>query len=211
MKILDEKALKAKLVEKRAEKNINDSAFIGASEKSQLLEAGNKKNLSAAEDDPEKAIKKYLLSTLSRREYSVYELQKKLNEKDFDPVLSDTVLQSFIEEGLQSDQRFCEMFIRSRIAKNSGPFKIRMELNAKGVAETLINQGLSDTECDWSALALDCAKRKTASWKSFNFDDKGKLMRFLQGRGFDQDQIRYAVKELTSLEQARSEQTNSLF
>jgi len=59
MKILDEKALKAKLVEKRAEKNINDSAFIGASEKSQLLEAGNNKNRSAAEDDPEKAIKKY--------------------------------------------------------------------------------------------------------------------------------------------------------
>lgn len=183
MKILNEQELKEKLIEKVSE---NHQLAI------ELEQSSSHKKIS----DTEKAIEKYLLTMLARREYSSFELRNKLKEKAFDADLSEYVLKKFTEEGQQSDQRFCDMFIRSRILKQSGPFKIRMELNAKGVSAAIISQGLSQVECDWFELALAAAKKKTALWRQFEFEDKAKLMRFLQGKGFEQEQIRYAVESL---------------
>jgi len=198
MKVLSEKELKSLLAEKIAQKNLLVSTSDGSPERvlSNSPEQVLSENQEAQEQDSEKSIKNYLLKTLTRREYSAAELRAKCLQKNFNPALAESVLQQLIEESFQSDQRFCEMFIRSHIAKHSGPFKIRRELIAKGLSTSVINKGCAEIESDWFALALEAAQKKTHSWKSFEFEDKAKLMRFLQGKGFEQEQIRYAADTL---------------
>jgi len=147
--------------------------------------------------DEQKAIEKYFLGLLSRREYSYQELQKKLKAKPYSYALGETVLAKFIKKNLQSDRRFSQMFIRSRIAKSTGPFKLRMELKQRGIATYIIEQEMNQVDCDWFELALALAKKKTASWKNFSAPEKSKLMRFLQGRGFEQEHIRHVLEALT--------------
>ena len=201
MKVLNKKELQEKLLNK-----VKEQAKDGALEDTSLLQDVFSSDInininddlySEFEADLVKQIKKTLLTLLSRREYSQQELREKLNSKNFPHLLSETILEDFKRDNYQSDQRYCEMLIRSRIIKLSGPFKIRMELRQKGVSENLVEQTISDAGCNWFDLALEAAKKKTINWKIFEFEDKAKLMRFLQGRGFEQEQITYAVDRLS--------------
>jgi regulatory protein len=205
LKILSEKELQEKITEKIKESakggDFENTAFlkdtVGINTNANANFNITENEISELESDLTKQIKKVLLTLLARREYSQQELREKLNIKGFPQALSEKILQTFIENDYQSDQRYCEMLIRSRIIKFSGPFKIRMELKKKGVSEVLVEQALSEAECDWFALALEAAQKKTANWKAFDFNEKGKLMRFLQGRGFDQEHISYAVEKIS--------------
>ena len=69
---------------------------------------------------------------LSRREHSYQELIKKLGKKDFNLSLVNIELEKLIEDGLQSDSRFTESFIRSRKNQGKGPLRIRSELSIRG-------------------------------------------------------------------------------
>ena len=64
------------------------------------------------------------------------------------------------EDNYQSDFRYGEMLLRSRISKQSGPNNIKMELAAKGISDSLIEIILSNVECDWNELALLAAEKK---------------------------------------------------
>ena len=177
MKVLDEQALREKLAEKSGRK-IPESKAGGQNKQ----EAG-------------KALHQYFLSLLARREYSRQELKNKAKVKGFNSDLVEQIIEEFVRENLQSDGRFCEMLIRSRIIKESGPFKIRMELKQKGVEDSVIENAISEADCDWFEMAKSAASKKTSNWKSKDAAHKAKLMRFLQSRGFDGEQVRFAVEE----------------
>ncbi len=147
-------------------------------------------------EDPKKRIQKVFLSALARREYSQQELMQKASTKGFDSELADEVLSELLSEGYQSDQRYAEMLVRSRINKQTGPFKIKMELKQKGVPAPEVALAFENIECDWFELALEAAQKKSSSWRSFEFEDQAKMTRFLQGRGFEQDHIQHAIEEL---------------
>ena len=201
MKIFNKKELQEKLISKIKEQAkdgsaLNNASFLQEFPPSNKSSHTSLETVSEPEGELEKQIKKTLLTLLARREYSKKELSDKLSTKGFPSLLSETILEAFIKDDYQSDQRYCEMLIRSRIVKLSGPFKIRMELRQKGVSENIVEQTISDANCDWFDLALEAAKKKTANWKTFEFEDKAKLIRFLQGRGFEQEQISYAIERL---------------
>ena len=134
------------------------------------------------------------IKMLARREHSVSELTEKLSIKGFELKDINSAVQSLIEKNLQSDERYCEMLIRSRANKQSGPFKVRMELKQKGINEGLIERALQECDCDWFESARQAAEKKSANWREKDAEHKAKLMRFLQGRGFDGEQVRYAVE-----------------
>jgi regulatory protein len=147
-------------------------------------------------------LKKWLwgkaIQALSRREYAVYELHQRLKreaEQDHDnvePIISE-ILAALQAEGYISDQRYTEMLVRSRFQKGQGPIKVRQELKMQHVDSDLVSQQLTDAAYDWFEGA------KKARMKRFGFqavDDtkqRAKQMRFLAGRGFDQEQIDYAL------------------
>ena len=100
------------------------------------------------------------MDILTGREYSRAELAVKLNKRfDSHPAIQ-LVLVQISEEGLQSDKRFAEAFLRSRIYRGHGLSRIRQEIRQKGIADELLGQALEGADINWHKLAREVAQRK---------------------------------------------------
>jgi len=142
--------------------------------------------------DPLQARKK-AMDYLARREHARVELLDKLRRFGFDPDVAAAAVTQLVDDGLQSDQRFVEAFIRSRIDQGKGPLKIRADLRGRGISAGLIDAGLVEADQDWHELAREVRARKFGSGRIGDFREKTRQMRFLQSRGFEQDHIQSAV------------------
>ena len=142
--------------------------------------------------DPIEARKK-AMDYLARREHGRGELLDKLLRFGFDADVADDAVARLIEDGLQSDERFAEAFVRSRINQGKGPVRIRADLRERGLAGPVIDVALEDADEDWYALAVDVRLKKFGPDTPLEFRHKAKQMRFLQSRGFEPDQIQAAV------------------
>ncbi|NOR36806.1 MAG: hypothetical protein GQ577_08670 [Woeseiaceae bacterium] len=142
--------------------------------------------------DPIEARKK-AMDYLARREHGRSELFNKLTRFGFEADVADDSLAQLVEDGLQSDVRFVEAFVRSRINQGKGPAKIRSDLRDKGVNDGVTEDGIREADQDWSALAVEVRLKKFGAERPAEFKEKARQMRFLQSRGFEQDQIQAAV------------------
>ena len=143
-------------------------------------------------DDSIEARKK-AMDLLARREHARAELERKLIAAGFDPDVTAVALQLLADEGLQSDRRFVESFVQSRIRQGKGPVRIYADLGQRGIPMGLIDDVLGQSEEDWFALARQAREKKFGRSHPADFRDKARQMRFLQYRGFEPDQIRAAV------------------
>ncbi len=137
--------------------------------------------------------RKKAMDYLARREHGRGELLAKLERAGFDPDVSEDVIAQLVDDGLQSDTRFVEAFVRSRISQGKGPVRIRAELREHGIADSLTDEGLRDAGQDWFELAREVRVKKFGVGQPPDFREKARQMRFLQSRGFDSDHIRSAV------------------
>ena len=142
--------------------------------------------------DPAKTRKK-AMDFLARREHSRLELYQKLKQRQFEPDVINSELNKLLDEGLQSDERFAEAFLRSRIDKGKGPNIILSELSQRGVDELLASNVIgSITEEEWSDLAYKTMNKKLGNEAELDYDKQLKLMKFLSNRGFNRSQIEIA-------------------
>ena len=130
---------------------------------------------------------------LARREHGRGELLNKLTAFGFDAEIAEQAVARLTEDGLQSDERFAEAFVRSRISQGKGPAKIRADLRERGLASGAIDVAIDDADEDWYALARDVRLKKFGPAAPTEFKAKARQMRFLQSRGFEPDQIQSAV------------------
>ena len=133
---------------------------------------------------------------LARREYSRAELVERLSAKGHEAAEVAACLDALAEQGLQSDARFAESFLRSRVARGQGPLKIRGELSRRGVDRDTVAAAFAELEqrgeVDWFALAADTLARRF-SGPGDSPRERARRERFLAGRGFDFDQLRHAL------------------
>jgi regulatory protein len=134
------------------------------------------------------------LRLLAEREHSALELCNKLQHKGFSIQESQEALASCQDLGLQSDSRFVELYLHSRIARGYGPLKIRQELKNKGINPELIEQKLNEEE-NWHAHAKKVWQKKTKNRTPLTPGDLQKQHRFLLYRGFSMDVIARVVKD----------------
>lgn len=146
----------------------------------------------AMSDDRSEARKK-AMDLLARREHARAELERKLIAAGFGAHVAADALQQLAEEGLQSDRRFVESFVRSRINQGKGPLRIHADLGQRGVAPGLVDDVLEEAGEDWFALARNARQKKFGRSRPADFKDKARQMRFLQYRGFEPDQVQAAV------------------
>ena len=145
------------------------------------------------------------MDLLARREHSRLELYQKLKQKKFEPNIINTELDKLSNEGLQSDERFAEAFLRSRIDKGKGPNIILSELLQRGVDELLISNVLeSISEGQWCEVAYETMNKKLGNESELDYDKQLKLMKFLNNRGFTRSQIERAKNLLSEKSTARS-------
>ena len=143
-------------------------------------------------DDAIEARKK-AMDLLARREHARAELERKLAAAGFGADIVADVLHRLAEEGLQSDRRFVEAFVQSRINQGKGPLRIHADLGQRGIAAGLVDEVLEEVGEDWRALARETREKKFGRTQPVEFRDKARQMRFLQYRGFEPGQIQAAV------------------
>lgn len=100
------------------------------------------------------------LGMLARREHSAVELTEKLRRKSHsrDQVLR--VLDHLKTENLQSDERFVEGYVHSRVGRGFGPMHIRNELNRRGISEALVEAKLTRSADFWIAVAQGAVRKR---------------------------------------------------
>ena len=132
---------------------------------------------------------------LARREHSARELDRKLGISDTGRKVIAEVISQLQREGLQSDRRFTDSYIHSRIEKGYGPSRIAHELKEKGISEDLIRELLSAMKADWPACISRVREKKFGHANPGSFREQARQARFLQYRGFSSEQIRDLFKE----------------
>lgn len=131
---------------------------------------------------------------LARREHAAAELRDKLSQKGFSSQAVEEALEQLREQNLQSDERYAEVFVRSRAQRGHGPVKIRNDLRQREVAEHLIDDLIGDSDHDWLSLAHQQYQKKYRNTPVSNYNEWSKRARFLQSRGFTTSQIKTVIQ-----------------
>ena len=140
-------------------------------------------------------ITKLITKYLSIREHSKLELHNKLTQKGHDSIDIRDCIDEFSSKDIQSDTRFTEEFIRSKLKKNKGPRLVSSELTIRGISGSLINKKISEISYqEWCNAALKALVKKLHG-ASVSIDNKDKIYSFLISRGFDHKMIKYALDE----------------
>ncbi|MGS2724072.1 regulatory protein RecX [Porticoccus sp. GXU_MW_L64] len=134
------------------------------------------------------------MNLLARREHSLSELRTKLVARYGECSEIAPVLDALQQQGLQSDQRFAEAFLRSRLRKGQGPYRIRNEFKQRGIPAQVAEELFQQQQTDWFELARQVAQRRFGEASPADIKEHSKRARFLQYRGFSGEQIRYALE-----------------
>ena len=126
---------------------------------------------------------------LSRREHSAFEIRNKLAKREFDDNEITQAVTELIQGDWLSDERFTEAYVRMRRLKGFGPIRISIELNERGVKESIVEMYLHAHDDVWFQSLKQQYKKKYKNKAIEDYSDKAKRIRFLQYRGFSLDAI----------------------
>lgn len=131
---------------------------------------------------------------LTRREYGIEELRRKLIQRGSDSAIAEKVVCQLADENLVSDQRFTEMYVRTRMRHLFGPVKIRGELRSRGISDHLISEAMPDGEEAWFDNASQWAEKRCRG--ELDYAGRAKIHRGLMNRGFTHEQANVALDSL---------------
>jgi regulatory protein len=190
--------------------------------RSELQAEKNGEPLSLLSDPAEKEFNELFargLRLLAMREHSVKELTKKLFDKSEKSLTVDdaddadgsnnsdrakvsdaiyAVIDDLLEKKYLSDERFTEVYIRSRGNRGFGPIKIEAELKSKGVSNNLIQDHLDKGAALWFDNAKAQYQKKYADSPINDYSAWTKRANFMQSRGFTMEQIQVTVPQFSS-------------
>jgi len=104
------------------------------------------------------------------------------------------VIERLTEMNYLNDERFAEIFVRSKISRSLGAYRILQEMSQKGITSEIAKQAISNADIDWFELAKQTRVRKFGEGESKDQKEKAKQSRYLQYRGFNFEQIKYAME-----------------
>jgi len=137
----------------------------------------------------------YAFWLLNRKDYSIFEIRKKLTSREFSPKEIESVIDKLIGLDFLNDRRFTDNFIKSqKNLKPIGELKLKEKLFVKGISGDLIKEYLpKDQEEELIEAAINYLFRKR---ESIPID---KLLRYLERRGFKYDLIISCMTKLKEL------------
>ena len=133
----------------------------------------------------------------------LFEVQNKLQSWNIDFSVQEKIIEKLILNRFLDEKRFVDSFISGKVRiKRWGRIKIKHHLFQKRVDKKLIEQGLKtiDLEIYWDNL-IALATRKSSEIKPSEdpWKAKQKIMMYLASKGYEQDLIFEAVKEVILL------------
>ncbi|MBQ8968386.1 MAG: RecX family transcriptional regulator [Bacteroidaceae bacterium] len=128
----------------------------------------------------------------SRRECCVSEIEEKLRRWDVPTEMQERIISRLIAEHFIDETRFCRAYALDKMRYNHwGRVKIDQMLRVMGLSEHDRHTALSQLPEDEYLDTLEKVARSKApaiTGKS-DYERRGKLMRFLFGRGFEPELI----------------------
>ena len=126
---------------------------------------------------------------LARRDHSRLELRRKLRSRGHQPEAVEQALIRLGEYGYQSDSRFAESFVRSRVDRGQGRLKIVAALRERGIDDGIASTLLDLGELEWRRLATAALRKRFGDAAPADRAEWVKRARFLAGRGFTSDVV----------------------
>lgn len=128
------------------------------------------------------------LRLLGRREHSARELKAKLQQRGLADQAAESAVDGLGEQGWQSDARYAELLVRSRIGQGYGRLRIEAEARVAGIAQAEIRAALDAAQTDWDELLHRVWSRRFAALPEGPAEAQ-KQFRYLAGRGFEPARI----------------------
>jgi regulatory protein len=132
---------------------------------------------------------------LATREHSQHELRRKLKQKGHAASDIEDVIEQLVAQRLQSDERFVDSFVNSYRERGKGPKRIRLELQQHQLPDELVEKYLDERDETWKKVAWQVKSKKFGSEQPDDFQQHVKQARFLEYRGFTQEQISAVLKD----------------
>lgn len=136
----------------------------------------------------------------AKREYCVSDIRRKAIERlDGDRQAAEELVQSLIGNKFVDDARYASAFAREKSGLQGwGPIKIRFQLRAKGISDSIITEALS--EIDGTKARIRLEKLLENKWRSLSDDPQGrlKLIKFALSRGYEYEDTEPLIKRITS-------------
>lgn len=142
------------------------------------------------------AARAYAMRSLARRESAESELARRLRQQGYQEEVIEAVLDHCRGYNWVNDERYGAMAVRAGAAKGQGPLKIRFDLRRKGLDDGQIDAAFEQPALDWFELALALLSRRAKATDLADFKLRMKWLKYLMGRGFTQEQARYALSAM---------------
>lgn len=133
------------------------------------------------------------MNMLAMREHSAKELEQKLMQKFAHSQWVAEVIRKLCDDGLQSDIRFTEAFIKMRKHQGKGPLLVRLELKERGISSELVASSMNVSDEVWNHIARKVYLKKFGHHTAVDIKLMAKQKRFLTARGFSSYNIDYAL------------------
>ncbi len=148
-----------------------------------------------------------LAQLCSQSEHCRQEMSDRCTRWGLDAETADRVVARLIKEGFVDDSRYAPLFVRDKARFSGwGPLKVRMQLKAKGVDESVIDDAIAAFDsAEWHDILLRAlrSKLRTAPGPAGEEPDLSygsklyaSVVRFALQRGFDYEEARRAIEEL---------------
>jgi len=141
----------------------------------------------------ERTVRTAALALLAGRDFGRAELARRLERRGYPAEVVTVVVDGLVAERLLSESRFVEQFVRQHAGRGHGPARIRAELRERGVPDTEIDAGLDAAAEDWARRAREVRRRRFGMSPPGDYAERARQARFLQYRGFSNEQIRAAL------------------
>ena len=138
-------------------------------------------------------------SYCSISEHCISDVEEKLNAWGVSPEDKKKIIKRLISEDFINEKRFCAYFVKDKFRFNKwGKIKISFAMKQKGIGNELVNNALSAIDDgEYEELLASILKTKLAGLKyEFEYEKQGKLYRFAQSRGFENNVIDRVLRTL---------------
>jgi len=135
---------------------------------------------------------------LTRREHCEAEVRQKLATKDFDEIAVDSAIEELKNYGYLSDQRYAEMFLRSRMQRGEALWMAEARARQKGVDESALQIAVEEAEAGFDALEACRELLDARDPQGLRRKDERvwqRHARFLRNKGYDAATILRAMNE----------------
>lgn len=143
---------------------------------------------------PKQSAKEVAVGYLSRRDHAEEELRQKLKKRGYSEQDIIEAIAYCQDYHWLDDARYAATMIQNGVAKGWGALRIKQEMKMKGVHDTIVSQVAEESDIDWYEHARDVAQRKFGDSEIDSPKEKARRFRFMQYRGFDFEQIKYALE-----------------